>query len=164
MTKHLWTDVGEGETRVRVREMADEHAEARFVTAEVNRLRRRGRQPVRGIAIFYRTNAQSRVLEDMMVRAGIGYQIIGGTKFYERAGDPRTRSTYLTFLVKRAKDGTAFTAGSRTRPRPRAPARRRCRRVLGACGGDGHPASGRPAISDYPRPRDRRAAGRSSAS
>ena len=105
MTKHLWTDVGEGDA-VRVREMADEHAEARFVTAEVNRLVDEGVSRSE-IAIFYRTNAQSRVLEDMMVRAGIGYQIIGGTKFYERA-EIKDAVNYLTFLVN-PQDGTAFT-------------------------------------------------------
>ena len=105
MTKHLWTDVGEGDP-VRVREMADEHAEARFVTAEVNRLVDEGVSRAE-IAIFYRTNAQSRVLEDMMVRAGIGYQIIGGTKFYERA-EIKDAVNYLTFLVN-PQDGTAFT-------------------------------------------------------
>ncbi len=105
MTKHLWTDVGEGDA-VRVREMADEHAEARFVTAEVNRLVDEGVSRSE-IAIFYRTNAQSRVLEDMMVRAGIGYQIIGGTKFYERS-EIKDAVQYLTFLVN-PQDGTAFT-------------------------------------------------------
>ena len=105
MTKHLWTDVGEGDP-VRVREMADEHAEARFVTAEVNRLVDEGVSRAE-IAIFYRTNAQSRVLEDMLVRAGVGYQIIGGTKFYERA-EIKDAVNYLTFLVN-PQDGTAFT-------------------------------------------------------
>ncbi|HEY6890863.1 MAG TPA: 3'-5' exonuclease, partial [Solirubrobacter sp.] len=105
MTKHLWTDVGEGDP-VRVREMADEHAEGRFVTAEVNRLVDEGVSRSE-IAIFYRTNAQSRVLEDMLVRAGVGYQIIGGTKFYERA-EIKDAVNYLTFLVN-PQDGTAFT-------------------------------------------------------
>ena len=105
MAKHLWTDVGEGDP-VRVREMADEHAEARFVTAEVNRLVDEGVSRAE-IAIFYRTNAQSRVLEDMLVRAGVGYQVIGGTKFYERA-EIKDAVNYLTFLVN-PQDGTAFT-------------------------------------------------------
>ncbi|WP_245602766.1 ATP-dependent helicase [Solirubrobacter soli] len=105
MAKHLWTDVGEGDP-VRVREMADEHAEARFVTAEVNRLVDEGVSRAE-IAIFYRTNAQSRVLEDMLVRAAIGYQVIGGTKFYERA-EIKDAVQYLTFLVN-PQDGTAFT-------------------------------------------------------
>ena len=105
MAKHLWTDVGEGDP-VRVREMADEHAEARWVTAEINRLVDEGVSRSE-IAIFYRTNAQSRVLEDMLVRAQVGYQIIGGTKFYERA-EIKDAVQYLTFLVN-PQDGTAFT-------------------------------------------------------
>ena len=105
MAKHLWTDVGEGDP-VRVREMADEHAEARLVTAEINRLVDEGVSRSE-IAVFYRTNAQSRVLEDMLVRAQVGYQIIGGTKFYERA-EIKDAVQYLTFLVN-PQDGTAFT-------------------------------------------------------
>ncbi len=105
MVKHLWTDVGEGDP-VRVREMADEHAEARWVTAEVERLVDEGVSRSE-IAIFYRTNAQSRVLEDMLVRAQIGYQVIGGTKFYERA-EIKDAVAYLTFLVN-PQDGAAFT-------------------------------------------------------
>ena len=62
---------------MRVREMADEHAEARWVTAEIQRLVDEGVSRSE-IAVFYRTNAQSRVLEDMLVRAQVGYQVIGG--------------------------------------------------------------------------------------
>src|SRR3954467_2295641 len=105
MAKHLWTDVGEGDP-VRVREMSDEHAEARFVGAEIQRLVDEGVSRSE-IAIFYRTNAQSRVLEDMLVRAQIGYQVIGGTKFYERA-EIRDAIGYLTFLVN-PQDQNAFT-------------------------------------------------------
>ncbi len=83
MDKALWTDIGEGDP-IRVRELADEHAEARFVAAEIERMVDEGVSRAE-IAVFYRTNAQSRVLEDMLVRAQIGYQVIGGTKFYERA-------------------------------------------------------------------------------
>jgi ATP-dependent DNA helicase UvrD/PcrA len=105
MPKHLWTDVGEGDP-VRVREMSDEHAEARFVSAEIQRLVDEGVSRSE-IAIFYRTNAQSRVLEDMLVRAQIAYQVIGGTKFYERA-EIRDAIGYLTFLVN-PQDQGAFT-------------------------------------------------------
>jgi DNA helicase-2/ATP-dependent DNA helicase PcrA len=105
MTKHLWTDVGEGDP-VRVRELADEHAEARFVAAEIQRLVDEGMSRSE-IAVFYRTNAQSRVLEDMLVRAQIAYQVIGGTKFYERA-EVRDAVSYLTFLVN-PQDQGAFT-------------------------------------------------------
>jgi hypothetical protein len=105
MAKHLWTDVGEGDP-VRVRELADEHAEARFVGAEIQRLVDEGVSRSE-IAVFYRTNAQSRVLEDMLVRAQIAYQVIGGTKFYERA-EIRDAVSYLTFIVN-PRDQGAFT-------------------------------------------------------
>ena len=105
MPKHLWTDVGEGD-KVRVREMADEFAEARWVTAEIQRLVDEGVSR-NEIAVFYRTNAQSRVLEDMLVRAGVAYQVIGGPKFYERA-EIKDAIQYLTFLVN-PQDATAFT-------------------------------------------------------
>src|SRR3954447_14244097 len=105
MAKDLWTDVGEGDP-VRIRELADEHGEARFVTAEVERMVDEGVSRAE-IAVFYRTNAQSRVLEDMLVRAQIGYQVIGGTKFYERA-EIRDLVAYLTFLVN-PQDANAFT-------------------------------------------------------
>jgi DNA helicase II / ATP-dependent DNA helicase PcrA len=105
MPKHLWTDLGKGEP-IRVRELADEHAEARFVAAEVQRLVDEGTSRTE-IAVFYRTNAQSRVLEDMLVRAQIAYQVIGGTKFYERA-EIRDAVAYLTFLVN-PQDAGAFT-------------------------------------------------------
>ena len=105
MSKALWTDIGEGDP-IRVRELADEHAEARFVTAEIERMVDEGVSRAE-IAVFYRTNAQSRVLEDMLVRAQIGYQVIGGTKFYERA-EIRDLVSYLTFLVN-PQDANAFT-------------------------------------------------------
>jgi DNA helicase-2/ATP-dependent DNA helicase PcrA len=104
-SKALWTDAGEGDP-VRVRELADEHAEARFVAAEVQRLVDEGTSRAE-IAVFYRTNAQSRVLEDMLVRAQIAYQVIGGTKFYERA-EIKDAIAYLTFLVN-PQDAGAFT-------------------------------------------------------
>ncbi len=105
MTKALWTEIGEGDP-IRIRELADEHAEARFVTAEIERMVDEGVSRAE-IAVFYRTNAQSRVLEDMLVRAQIGYQVIGGTKFYERA-EIRDLVAYLTFLVN-PQDANAFT-------------------------------------------------------
>jgi DNA helicase-2/ATP-dependent DNA helicase PcrA len=104
-SKALWTEIGEGD-QIKVRELADEHAEARFVAAEIERLVDEGVSRSE-LAVFYRTNAQSRVLEDMLVRAQIGYQVIGGTKFYERA-EIKDAIAYLTFLVNPA-DGGAFT-------------------------------------------------------
>jgi DNA helicase II / ATP-dependent DNA helicase PcrA len=94
--KQLWTDLGEGEP-VRVRELEDEHAEARFVAAEIEQLADEGLSR-REIAVFYRTNAQSRVLQDTLVRFGVSYQVIGGTKFYERA-EIKDALAYLTLFV-----------------------------------------------------------------
>ncbi len=104
-SKALWTDLGEGDP-VRLRELSDEHAEARFVAAEVQRMVDEGVSRSE-IAVFYRTNAQSRVLEDMLVRAQIGYQVIGGTKFYDRA-EIKDAIAYLTFMVN-PQDAGAFT-------------------------------------------------------
>jgi DNA helicase-2/ATP-dependent DNA helicase PcrA len=81
--KNLWSELGEGEP-VRVLEVEDEHAEARFVAAEIAALVEEGYNGSE-VAVFYRTNAQSRVLEDVLVRQGIAYQVIGGPRFYERA-------------------------------------------------------------------------------
>jgi DNA helicase-2/ATP-dependent DNA helicase PcrA len=81
--KNLWSELGEGDP-VRVIEVEDEHAEARFVASEIAGLVDEGFSGSE-IAIFYRTNAQSRVLEDVLVRQDIPYQVIGGPKFYERA-------------------------------------------------------------------------------
>jgi DNA helicase-2/ATP-dependent DNA helicase PcrA len=81
--KNLWSDLGEGEL-VHVVETEDEHGEARFVAAEIVRCIEEGYSG-REIAVVYRTNAQSRVLEDVLVRQGVGYQVIGGPRFYERA-------------------------------------------------------------------------------
>lgn len=102
--KNLWTDLGEGEP-IQLRELSDEHVEARFVTAEIARLADEGTSRS-DIAVFYRTNAQSRVLEDMLVRGQVAYQIIGGTKFYERA-EIKDAMAYLTLLAN-PRDAGAF--------------------------------------------------------
>jgi DNA helicase II / ATP-dependent DNA helicase PcrA len=81
--KNLWSELGRGDP-VRVIEVEDEHAEARFVAAEIAGLVEEGLNGDE-IGIFYRTNAQSRVLEDVLVRQAIQYQVIGGPRFYERA-------------------------------------------------------------------------------
>ena len=103
--KSLWTELGQGDP-IKVRELEDEHAEARFVTGELLRLVDDGVSRSE-IAVFYRTNAQSRVLEDALVRAEIAYQVIGGTKFYERA-EIKDAIAYLTVLVN-PQDVGAFT-------------------------------------------------------
>jgi ATP-dependent DNA helicase UvrD/PcrA len=81
--KVLFSELGEGEP-VHVAEVEDEHAEARFVAAEIAGLVEQGFNGDE-VAVFYRTNAQSRVLEDVLVRQGVAYQVIGGPRFYERA-------------------------------------------------------------------------------
>jgi DNA helicase-2/ATP-dependent DNA helicase PcrA len=103
--KTLWTDIGEGDP-VKIRELEDEHAEARFVVGEIERLVDEGVSRSE-IACFYRTNAQSRVLEDTLVRREIGYQVIGGTKFYERA-EIKDALAYLQVLAN-SRDGGSFT-------------------------------------------------------
>jgi DNA helicase-2/ATP-dependent DNA helicase PcrA len=103
--KRLWTDAGRGE-RVTVAEFDDEHAEARWVAAEVERLSSEEGIPREETAVFYRVNAQSRVLEDTLVRFEIPYQVIGGTKFYERA-EVKDAIAYLSLLVNPA-DAVSF--------------------------------------------------------
>jgi ATP-dependent DNA helicase UvrD/PcrA len=93
--KSLWTNQGDGEP-IRIRELDDEHAEARYVVGEIERLVDEGASRAE-IAVFYRTNAQSRVIEDTLVRRDISYQVIGGTKFYERA-EIKDAIAYLTVL------------------------------------------------------------------
>jgi DNA helicase II / ATP-dependent DNA helicase PcrA len=105
MGKSLWTDLGEGDP-VKIRELDDEHAEARFVVGEIERLLDEGVSRAE-IAVFYRTNSQSRVLEDTLVRREIGYQVIGGTKFYERA-EIKDAIAYLTILGN-PQDVVSFT-------------------------------------------------------
>ncbi|AZN29685.1 ATP-dependent DNA helicase PcrA [Flaviflexus salsibiostraticola] len=79
--KRLWTDSGAGDKVVGY--VADsEHDEARFLVEELQALS--GKRRWSDIAVFYRTNAQSRALEEMLIRAGIPYKVIGGTRFYER--------------------------------------------------------------------------------
>ncbi len=81
--KTLWTSNPSGEA-LRYYVAPDEHGEARFVCAEVERLSSEGRCHDEA-AIFYRTHAQSRVLEEALIRLAIPYRVFGGTRFYERA-------------------------------------------------------------------------------
>jgi superfamily I DNA/RNA helicase len=103
--KSLWTELGQGDP-IKVRELEDEHAEARYVTGEVQRLLDEGISRAE-IAVFYRTNAQSRVLQDTLVRGDVPYQVIGGTKFYERA-EIKDAIAYLITLIN-PQDVGAFT-------------------------------------------------------
>ncbi len=104
--KQLWTELGEGEP-VCVAELDDEHAEARYVAGEISRLREKEGVPSSGIAVFYRVNAQSRVLEDIFVRYGIDYRIVGGTRFYERA-EIKDALAYL-LLMDNPADSVSFS-------------------------------------------------------
>ena len=96
MGKSLWTDLGEGDPIV-IRELDDEHAEARYVVGEIERIVDEGCSRAE-IAVFYRMNSQSRVLEDTLVRRDIAYQVIGGTKFYERS-EVKDAIAYLSVLT-----------------------------------------------------------------
>ena len=87
-------------------ELDDEHAEARYVASEIERLATEEGVPRDEIAVFYRINAQSRVLEDTLVRFEIPYQVIGGTKFYERA-EIKDAIAYLSLLANPA-DAVSF--------------------------------------------------------
>jgi DNA helicase-2/ATP-dependent DNA helicase PcrA len=93
--KKLWTAGEEGE-RISVFTAADDYAEARFVVSEIQRLADAGAS-LRDVAVFYRTNAQSRTLEDVLVREGVPYQIVGGVRFYERA-EIKDAMAYLSVI------------------------------------------------------------------
>lgn len=98
--KNLWSDKGTGEPVV-VMQCQDEHEEARLVSSELVTLLQT--RPASDVAVFYRVNAQSRVIEDMMVRQGIGYRVIGGTKFYQRA-EVKDLLAYLRLTVNEWDD------------------------------------------------------------
>jgi DNA helicase II / ATP-dependent DNA helicase PcrA len=102
LRKHLWTDAEQGE-KIHVAELEDEHAEARFVAGEIEELIDQHGMSRDEIAVFYRTNAHSRVLEDILVRYELPYQVIGGTKFYERA-EIKDAVAYLQLLVNPADE------------------------------------------------------------
>jgi DNA helicase-2/ATP-dependent DNA helicase PcrA len=94
--KNLWTDLGEGD-KVTVFKAEDEHEEAAFIAEQLGALEDAGRR-LSDAAIFYRTHAQSRVLEEILVRYGIPYQVIGGPKFYDRR-EVKDVMAYLKALV-----------------------------------------------------------------
>jgi DNA helicase-2/ATP-dependent DNA helicase PcrA len=94
--KKLWTDGPQGD-QIKIRQLTDEHEEGRYIAGEIERLTESGVANT-DIAVFYRTNAQSRVLEDTLVRYRLPYQVIGGTRFYERA-EVKDALAYLTMLA-----------------------------------------------------------------
>lgn len=94
--KRLWTDAGDGELVVGY--VADnEHDEAAFVASEIDRLVDAGEARFGEVAVFYRTNGQSRVFEDVFIRLGLPYKIVGGVRFYERR-EVRDAMAYLKVL------------------------------------------------------------------
>ncbi|HXR29583.1 MAG TPA: UvrD-helicase domain-containing protein [Solirubrobacterales bacterium] len=97
--KQLWTEIVGGEA-VQLSELSDEQQEARWVAGEIERLAEEGVRR-EDVAVFYRTNAMSRVLEDTLNRFDLPYQVIGGTKFYERA-EIKDAVAYLSLLANPA--------------------------------------------------------------
>jgi DNA helicase II / ATP-dependent DNA helicase PcrA len=104
--KRLWTEIAGGEP-LRLRELSDEHEEARWVAGEIERLGEEEDVRREDVAIFYRTNAMSRVLEDTLNRFDVPYQVIGGTKFYERS-EIKDAIAYLSLLANPA-DQVSFS-------------------------------------------------------
>ncbi|WP_051260004.1 UvrD-helicase domain-containing protein [Corynebacterium sputi] len=94
--KKLWTDLGEGE-KIRGYNADNEHDEARFIASKIEQMTDRGDQRYADIAVFYRTNNASRALEDVFVRLGVPYTVVGGTRFYERK-EVRDIVSYLRAL------------------------------------------------------------------
>ncbi len=95
--KRLWTDAGSGAPLV-VYVSDDERDEAAFVANEIDRLSDHESVRPGDVAVFYRTNAQSRALEEVFVRAGMPYRVVGGTRFYERK-EVRDALAYLRVLA-----------------------------------------------------------------
>jgi DNA helicase II / ATP-dependent DNA helicase PcrA len=100
--KHLWSDAGNGPPITGY--VADsEHDEAAFVTEEVDKLSDAGDAKPGEVAVFYRTNAQSRVFEEVFIRAGLPYKVVGGVRFYERR-EVRDLLAYLKLIANPADE------------------------------------------------------------
>ena len=99
--KKLFTSSGEGD-KINVYMAADERDEGRWIAGEIERLHGEG-AAYDEMAIFYRTNAQSRSVEDMMLRAGVPYRLVGGTRFFDRA-EIKDIMAYLTLVINPADD------------------------------------------------------------
>ena len=95
--KRLWSDAGDGEQIVGF-VAENEHDEAAWVAGEIDRLSDEHKVRPCDVAIFYRTNAQSRVFEDVFIRVGMPYKVVGGVRFYERR-EVRDALAYLRVLV-----------------------------------------------------------------
>ena len=103
--KRLFTDAGDGE-KIRVFQASDERDEGRWIGSEIEKLHDGGTS-YDDMAVFYRTNAQSRILEDMFLRAGVPYKIVGGTRFFDRA-EVRDVMAYLKLVVNPDDDVAAL--------------------------------------------------------
>ncbi|GGQ57871.1 DNA helicase PcrA [Streptomyces althioticus] len=95
--KNLWTNAGEG-ARITGYVADTEHDEAQFVADEIDRLTDAGEAKAGDVAVFYRTNAQSRVFEEIFIRVGLPYKVVGGVRFYERK-EVRDVLAYLRVLA-----------------------------------------------------------------
>ncbi|HEY5848619.1 MAG TPA: UvrD-helicase domain-containing protein [Microlunatus sp.] len=102
LPKRLWSDAGDGERMVGY--VADtEHDEAQFVASEIDRLSDAGASRYGDVAVFYRTNAQSRAFEEVFIRVGLPYKVVGGVRFYERR-EIRDAIAYLRAIANRTDD------------------------------------------------------------
>ena len=99
--KRLFTAGGDGE-KIQAFQASDERDEGRWIAGEIEKLHAKGTS-YDDIAVFYRTNAQSRILEDMFLRAGVPYKIVGGTRFFDRA-EIRDVMAYLKMIVNPADE------------------------------------------------------------
>ena len=100
--KNLWSDAGDGPPITGY--VADnEHDEAAFVAEEVDRLTDEGLATPGQVAVFYRTNAQSRVFEEVFIRVGLPYRVVGGVRFYERR-EVRDLLAYLRLIANPADE------------------------------------------------------------
>ena len=99
--KRLFTAAGDGE-KIQAYQASDERDEGRWIAGEIEKLHQTG-MSYDDIAVFYRTNAQSRILEDMFLRAGVPYKIVGGTRFFDRA-EIRDVMAYLKMVVNPADE------------------------------------------------------------
>lgn len=99
--KRLFTVEGDGE-KIQAFQASDERDEGRWIAGEIEKLHSKGTS-YDDIAVFYRTNAQSRILEDMFLRAGVPYKIVGGTRFFDRA-EIRDVMAYLKMIVNPADE------------------------------------------------------------
>ena len=102
--KKLFTDSGDGEL-IHVFQASDERDEGRWIGAQIEKLHDQGTS-YDDVAVFYRTNAQSRILEDMFLRAGVPYKLVGGTRFFDRA-EIRDVMAYLKLVLNPDDDVSA---------------------------------------------------------